>query len=431
MSAAAAHAHGHSHSHHGHSHQGHDHGHDHGGHGHNHAPEVTPQNERVVLIGFLLTFGFMFAEIIGGVLSGSLALIADAGHMMTDAAALALAWAGFRFGRRAADSKRTFGYMRFEVLAGFVNALALILLVAWIAYEAVLRLLDPSPVLAGPMMIVAVLGLAVNCGVFYMLNKGDKDHVNIKGAMLHVVGDMLGSVAAIVAAGVIWMTGWTPVDPILSVLLSALVLRSGWGLLKNSMHILMEGAPSGLDPEAMRKGLVDSVPGLADVSHIHVWSITSGRSTATMHIALSDAADPAETVRLLKGRLAEEFEIGHSTVEIDWAGTKAACSMGTPLVAKGHGHDHGDHDHAGHDHSGHDHSGHDHSGHAHGAHDHGAHDHAGHDHSDHDHAGHDHAGHDHGDHAGHDHAHDHAPAAKPRVTAKAHDHGAGGCGHAH
>lgn len=345
MGAAAADAQGHCR--HGHSH-GHSHGHDHDGHGH--APEVTPRNERVVLGGFLLTFGFMFVEVVGGVLSGSLALIADAGHMMTDAAALALAWAGFRFGRRAADSRRTFGYMRFEVLAGFVNALALILLVAWIAWEAMLRLLDPAPVLAGPMMIVAALGLAVNCGVFHLLHKGDRDHVNIKGAMLHVVGDMLGSAAAIVAAGVIWLTGWTPVDPILSVLLSALVLRSGWGLLKTSLHILMEGAPAGLDPGALREGLLDSVPGLADVSHIHVWSITSGRSAATLHIALADAADPAETVRLLKGRLAGDFGIAHSTVEIDWAGPETWCPMGAPAVARGHDHGHDGHhgDPAGH-----------------------------------------------------------------------------------
>lgn len=325
-------------------HHHHAHGH---GHGHDHAPEVTSRNERVVLIGFLLTFGFMFAEIIGGILSGSLALIADAGHMLTDAAALALAWAGFRFGRRAADSKRSFGYMRFEVLAGFVNAVALMLLVAWIAWEAVLRLINPAPVLAGPMMLVAALGLVVNCGVFYMLTKGDREHVNIKGAMLHVLGDLLGSVAAIAAAAMIWLTGWTPIDPILSVLLSALILRSGWGLLTNSMHILMEGTPSGLDPRAMRKGLIDGVPGLADVSHIHVWSITSGRATATMNIALAPSADPATTVRRLKARLAEDYDITHSTVEIDWEGTAADCPMGSARA--GVDHDHG-HDCA-HDHS--------------------------------------------------------------------------------
>ncbi len=338
MSAAHSHAHAHAHAHgpgsgHDQDHdEGHGHDHDHGA-GHSHAPEVTSRNERVVLIGFLLTFGFMFAEVIGGLLSGSLALIADAGHMMTDAAALALAWAGFRFGRRAADKKRTFGYMRFEVLAGFVNAVALMLLVAWIAYEAALRLLHPAPILAGPMMAVAVLGLLVNGGVFYMLMQGDRQHVNIKGALLHVMGDLLGSVAAILAAGIIWLTGWTPIDPILSVLLSALVLRAAWSLLRNSLHILMEGAPSGLDPDEMRARLIGSVPGLADVSHIHVWSITSGRATATMHVALAEGADPAAVVRGLKDRLAQDYDIGHSTVEIDWEGAAADCPIGRPPAA--------------------------------------------------------------------------------------------------
>lgn len=404
---SAAHSHAHGHHHHGH---GHDHDHDHG-HGHSHAPEVTSRNERVVLIGFLLTFGFMFAEVIGGLLSGSLALIADAGHMLTDAAALALAWAGFRFGRRAADKKRTFGYMRFEVLAGFVNAVALMLLVAWIAYEAVLRLLNPAPVLAGPMMAVAVLGLLVNGGVFYMLMQGDREHVNIKGALLHVLGDLLGSVAAIAAAGVIWLTGWTPVDPILSVLLSALVLRAAWALLKNSMHILMEGAPSGLDTDEMRASLVEGVPGLADVSHIHVWSITSGRATATMNVALTEAAEPAATIRKLKAKLAEDYDIGHSTVEIVWEGAADDCSMGKP--AQG-GHEHGNGQDHGHEH---DHDGRRHD-HAPGAHDHAAHAHA------HDHAP--------GRGRAQGHAHDHGPDHDHGAPkAKAHVHGPACSGHAH
>ncbi|SJM33711.1 cation diffusion facilitator family transporter [Mesorhizobium delmotii] len=383
--------HGHSHTHsHAHGHH-HGHGHDHG-HGHSHAPEVTSQNERVVLIGFLLTFGFMFAEIVGGLLSGSLALIADAGHMLTDAAALALAWAGFRFGRRIADKKRTFGYMRFEVLAGFVNAVSLLLLVGWIAYEAVERLITPAPVLAGPMLIVAVLGLAVNSGVFYMLMRGDRDHVNIKGAMVHVLGDLLGSVAAIVAAIAIWFTGWTPIDPILSVLLSAIVLRSAWGLLRSSMHILMEGAPLGFDPGVMRDGLVEGVPGLADVRHIHVWSITSGRATATMHIALDEAADPAVTVGRLKAKLAEDYGVEHSTIEIDWTGSEVACSMAAALKAPGH-------DHQGHDHRV---------------------DHAAHAHHDHDHTG------DHAARAHHDHNHADAPDAPAKAGG-----GHSGSGHAH
>ena len=309
------------HDHHGHSHDPAGH------HGHSHAPDVSNNNERVILIGFLLTFGFMIAEVIGGVLSGSLALIADAGHMLTDAAALALAWAGFRFGRQPSDKKRTFGYMRFEVLAGFVNALTLIALVVWIAYEAIQRFLDPHPVLAGPMLVVAIIGLVVNIAVFWMLNRGDTSHVNIKGALLHVVGDLLGSVAAIAAAIVIWFTNWTPIDPILSVLLSALILRSAWALLKNALHILMEGTPPGVEIDALRNHVLEHVPEVSDVKHVHVWSITSGKPAATLEVTLKDNAYAPGVAARVKQALENLYGIGHATVEIDWSGGSNACTL--------------------------------------------------------------------------------------------------------
>lgn len=296
-----------------------DHGHNVAGH--HHAPEVSTRNERVVLIGFLLTFGFMIVEVAGGVLSGSLALIADAGHMFTDAAALALAWAGFRFGRRKSDDKRTFGYMRFEVLAGFINALTLILLIGWITYEAIQRLITPGPVLAGPMLVVAVLGLFVNIGVFWMVRQGDRDHVNIKGAMIHVLGDLLGSVAAIIAAIAIYFTGWMPIDPLLSLLIAAIVFRSAWLLLKSSLHILMEGSPQNVVVAEMCAALTEKVPGLVGIDHVHVWSITSGKPVATLEIQIEEDGNPAEIVRKLKTAMAADFGITHSTVEIDWDGT--------------------------------------------------------------------------------------------------------------
>ncbi|WP_443197892.1 cation diffusion facilitator family transporter [Pseudoalteromonas sp. GABNS16G] len=223
--------------------------HDEHGHDHDHTPKVTGANERKVLLSFFLIFGFMIVEAVGGVLSGSLALLADAGHMLTDAAALALAYAAFRFGRRPADSKRTFGYLRFEVIAGFLNAVTLFVIVAWIAYEAWERLQAPPVILAGPMMIVAVLGLLVNVLVLWIMTRGETEHVNVKGAILHVMGDLLGSVGAIVAAVVIYLIGWTPIDPILSVLVAALILRSAWKLLAKSIHILLEGAPEDASPE--------------------------------------------------------------------------------------------------------------------------------------------------------------------------------------
>lgn len=304
-----------------HDHSGHDHA------GHSHAPEVSASNERVVLVGFVLTAGFMVAEIIAGALSGSLALIADAGHMLTDATALLLALLAFRIGRRASDAQRTFGYMRLEVVAGLVNAIVLFALTAWIAYEAIGRFTTPHEVLAGPMMVVAVLGLGVNIAVFLVLSQGDKDHVNIRGAMVHVLGDLLGSIAAIAAATVIWLTGWMPIDPLLSVLVSVLVLRSAWSLFRSSLHILMEGTPGNVAVEDLSHTLVSKVADLAEVRHVHVWSITSGKPVATMEILLSPGANAALVTGQVKALLLSEYGIAHSTVEIVWSGHDRACAL--------------------------------------------------------------------------------------------------------
>lgn len=312
--------HNHDHPHHeGRDHTSHDHV------GHSHAPKVSRANERAVLIGLFLTGGFMIAEVVGGMLSGSLALIADAGHMLTDTVALLLAWLGFLLGSRPADNRRSFGYSRLEVLAGLINALALFALVGWIGYEAVQRFFDPETVLAGPMFVVAVLGLIVNLIVFRILSGADQDHVNIKGALLHVLGDLLGSVAAIAAAVVIWLTGWMPIDPILSVLVSLLILRSAWALLTRTFNILMEGAPDGIDLEALRADLLATVPNLASVGHLHVWSLSSGRAMATLEIALEAGADPAKTTKAVKDRLDNAHQVDHATIEIDWTGTMTAC----------------------------------------------------------------------------------------------------------
>jgi cobalt-zinc-cadmium efflux system protein len=330
---------GHDHAGHGHAEHGHgdrEHaGHEHGGHGHgdddhanhSHAPAVSAANESVVLIGFLLTGGFMVAEVVAGLLSGSLALIADAGHMLTDAAALLLAWAAFRFGRRASDGKRTFGYMRLEVVAGLIIAVTLFALVGWIVYEAIQRFMTPHEVLAGPMFVVAVLGLVVNIVVFLVLARGDKEHVNIRGAMVHVLGDLLGSVAAIAAAVTIWLTGWMPIDPILSVLVSLLILRSAWALFRNSLHILMEGTPGNVVIEDLSRALVEKVPGLAAVRHVHVWSITSGRPVATLEIALAPGANAGTVTQGTKATLLADYGITHATVEIVWDANAPSCAL--------------------------------------------------------------------------------------------------------
>jgi cobalt-zinc-cadmium efflux system protein len=286
-------------------------------HGHGAPASDTPANERALAWAFGLTAGFMVVELAGGLMSGSLALIADAGHMLTDAAALALAWLGFRMGRRPADAQRSYGYARFEVLAGFLNALTLLAIVVWIAIEAGLRFYRPVPVLAGPMLAVAVIGLCVNLIVLRILRNGDRDHVNIRGALLHVLGDLFGSAGAIVAAGVIYLTGWTPIDPLVSVLVALLILRSGWALLRRSGHILLEGMPEGLSDDEIKASIAAAVPGVRDVHHLHVWSLSSGRSLATLHVRLEgDASHPTVLARV-KAHLKERFDITHSTVQID------------------------------------------------------------------------------------------------------------------
>ncbi len=170
------------------------------------------------------------------------------------------------------------------------------------------------------MLAVAILGLFVNLLVFFVLSRGEREHVNIRGAMLHVVGDLLGSVAAIAAALVIWTTGWMPIDPILSVLVAVLVLRAAWGLFRSSLNILLEGAPSGLVVNELARSVMAAVPSVADVRHVHVWSITSGRPVATLEIELAAGADPAATTAAVKRQLAEDYGIDHATVEIAWGG---------------------------------------------------------------------------------------------------------------
>lgn len=291
----------------------HDHSHDHDDH--THTPTVSGGNEGRVLIAFWLIFGFMLVEVAGGVISGSLALLADAGHMLTDAVALALAWVAFRLGRWPADSKRSFGYARFEVLAGFVNAITLFAIVIWIVAEAVSRLNAPPQIMSTPMLIVAVLGLLVNIFVFWWLSQGDKDHVNIKGALLHVLGDMLGSVGAIVAAIGIWAFGWLWLDPVLSVLVALLILKSAWGLLRETGHILLQGAPQ--DAQALAQTLRERVPELAKVGHIHLWSITSGKVVASLTIKPKDMTQAPEAQAAVEAAL-HDLGIAHATVAIDW-----------------------------------------------------------------------------------------------------------------
>lgn len=278
----------------------------------------SDSNIKRVLIALVLTGTFMIVEVVGGILSGSLALLADAGHMLTDSMALALAVFAFRVSSRPADSRRSYGYQRFQILAAFVNGLTLLVIVGWILFEAVRRLMSPPDVMGPMMLVVASAGLLVNIFAFVVLHGGDQENLNIRAAALHVAGDLLGSVAAIAAAIVIIYTGWMPIDPILSVIVAALILRSAWHLVKRSAHILLEGAPEWLDREYMQNHLIELVPAINGIHHVHVWGLTPQHLMLTMHVALEGSPpDPTAVIRRIKGVLREDFGINHSTIEIE------------------------------------------------------------------------------------------------------------------
>jgi cobalt-zinc-cadmium efflux system protein len=290
---------------------------DHDGHGHHHAEfPKDAASARAIGLAALLTGGFMLVEVAGGLLAGSLALLADAGHMLADVAALGMAWFAFRFARRPADVRRTYGFDRLSVLAAFVNGLALFLVAIWIVVEAIHRLNDPQPVAGGIMLAVAAAGLAVNVICFWILSRGDRGNLNLRAAILHVASDLLSSLAAIAAATVIIWTGWTPIDPVLSVLVALLVLRSAWMVVRDSGHILLEASPEGFDAAAIAEDLRAHVPEVTSVHHLHAWSITEERPMVTLEAVVLPTADPDAARRRIKARLADAFGFDHATVEI-------------------------------------------------------------------------------------------------------------------
>jgi cobalt-zinc-cadmium efflux system protein len=275
-------------------------------------------NERSVALAAALTGAFMIAEVIGGVLSGSLALLADSGHMLTDFAALALAWLGFRLTRRPADWRRTYGFDRFSVLVAFVNGIALFAIAVGIVIEAARRLHAPVQVAGGLMLSLALAGLAVNVIAFMILRTGDAGNLNIRAAVLHVLGDLLGSVAAVAAALVILATGWMPIDPLLSVLVALIILRSAWRIVAESGHILLEGSPPGFDARAVKEDIRAALPYVLDVHHVHAWSISEERPMVTLHANVAASTNATDAVRDIKRMLAEHFRITHATVEIEY-----------------------------------------------------------------------------------------------------------------
>lgn len=278
----------------------------------------TDANARRLLAAFVVTAVFMLAEIIGGLWSGSLALLADAGHMLTDAAALLVAFVATVFSQRPPGPTRTYGWRRLTTLAAFVNAIALVVITLLIVQEAWGRLLNPHPIVGSAMMAIAILGLLANMVSFWLLHQGTgQRNINVRTAALHVMGDLLSSVGAIAAALIIMATGWSPVDPILSVLVCCLVLRSAWLLFKESAHELLEGAPASLDIPAMQRALRHAIPEVRNVHHVHVW-LVGEKPVMTLHVQVIPPYDHDGLLQRIHEFLHHEYHIDHITVQMEY-----------------------------------------------------------------------------------------------------------------
>ncbi|MEI2301509.1 cation diffusion facilitator family transporter [Ensifer sp. MJa1] len=282
---------------------------------HHHADvSSTPVSRLWASLG--LTGGFMLAEVVGGILTGSLALISDAMHMLTDTAALAIALVAIHVGRRPSDLLRTYGYARFEILAAAFNALLLLAVAFYILYEAWQRLFEPQQIQSGGMLAIAVIGLLVNLASMRLLTSHKDESLNVKGAYLEVWSDMLGSLAVIVGAVIIWLTGWQWVDSLLAVGIGFMVFPRTWVLLKECVNILLEGVPPGMRLSDVHAAIT-AVPGVASVHDLHLWAITQNQLSLTAHAVLADGADGETVRRAIEDRLRKEFDLHHTTLQIE------------------------------------------------------------------------------------------------------------------
>ncbi len=303
-------------------------------HEHQDHPEARV-NQRPLAIALIITAAFMVAEIIGGLLTNSLALLADAGHMATDVAALGLSLFAIWLAKRPATPERSFGFYRAEVLAALINAATLVAISIYIFWEAFQRIGEPPEVDSGPMLAVAVAGLAANTASAWVLSRGGghQHNLNTRGAFLHVIGDMLGSVGAIVAAMVMLATGWYLADPILSAVIGLLVLWSAWRLLRESVEVLLESTPNDIDPVEVVSAM-NGVPGVSGVHDVHIWTVTSGFVAMSGHIEVPDLEQWPRMLGELTGLLRGEFGIAHVTLQPEepngaWD-VDPGCSIDTP-----------------------------------------------------------------------------------------------------
>lgn len=306
-----------SHNRHSHSHShGHDHGHHHGHghHGHSHAPN----NKAGLLIALIITAGIMLLEFVGGLVTNSLALLSDSGHMLSDTAALALSLAAMWIAVRPRSASRTYGFHRFEILAALLNGVTLFVIAAFIIAEAVKRFGEPPTVASGTMMIIAGVGLLANlASAWFLMRKADvKDNLNVRSAYLHIIGDAVGSVGAIIAGILMSLFSWYIADPIISVIVAVLILKSAWGVIKSTVHILMEGTPANVDAEQVGKTLL-LIHGVKEVHDLHIWTITSGLDSLSCHLLVEDGVDCQAVLQEAIEQIAAEFQIEHTTIQIE------------------------------------------------------------------------------------------------------------------
>lgn len=299
-----------------HHHHGHDHGHHH--HHHHHHDHGREGNKKGLMIALVITAGIMLLEFIGGLVTNSLALLSDSGHMLSDTSSLALSLVAMWFATRPASPNKTYGFYRFEILAALFNGLTLFLIAAFIVYEAVERFLDPQAVASGTMILIAIIGLLANLlSAFALMSKGDvKDNVNLRSAYLHVLGDALGSVGAIIAGVLMLLFDWYIADPIISVVVALLILKSAWGVIKHSIHILMEGTPITVDQQEV-KATLQEIDGVINVHDLHIWTITSGLDSLSCHLLIKDNQDSQAILQTAINLIESKFKILHTTIQIE------------------------------------------------------------------------------------------------------------------
>ncbi len=300
----------------GHDHS-HDHSHSHGLGGHEH--DLRRASKRSLKSALVLIVGYMFVEVVGGILSGSLALLADAGHMLTDAASIGLALVALHFSNRAASAERTFGYRRLEILAALVNALTLWLIAGGVVVEAYRRFMDVPDVEGGLMLSVGSIGLLVNIAAAWILHKSAEHSVNVEGAFRHVIADLLGSVGVVVSGILVWAFGWTVVDPILSVVIAVLILSSTWRLLGKVIHLLLQGTPEHIDVYRLCSEIED-VEGVVLIHDVHVWSLAQDYDVFTAHVLVDPEVkevDRASLLRRLRNIVSHDFGIQHITIQLE------------------------------------------------------------------------------------------------------------------